>query len=177
MPIPRRYWDSSVFLAWLLPEENRLDACRGVVRAAEKGHVQIVTSALTLTEVIKLKGHPQLPKKSHDRKLRRFFQHEYIVIRGVDRFVAEQARELIWKHGAKPKDSIHLATAVRWKIPTLDTFDDKDMTALDGKLGNPLIKIGHPHEPEELELPFGSTQGGDEDDEPNDGSKDEADEG
>jgi predicted nucleic acid-binding protein len=84
------------------------------------------------------------------RKLRLFFQHEYIVLRAVDRFIAEQARELIWKYGVKPKDSIHLATAIRWRIPTIDSFDDTDMGSLDGKLGDPAIRIGHPHEPEEL---------------------------
>lgn len=170
MSVPRRYWDSGVFLALLLPEPERFPDCRSVLRAAERGQVQIVTSALTLTEVIHLKGKPKLLKEEHEAKLRGFFQHEYILIREVDRFIAEHARELIWRHGLHPKDSIHVATALRWKIPILDTFDADDLLPLNRKLGNPALEIGHPHMPEEPELPFPPNvgergSGGDDDEE------------
>lgn len=152
--IARRYWDSSVFLAWLLPEPERKPDCETVIRAAERGNVQIVTSALTMTEVIKLKGQPGLTQ-DHEKKIVQFFQHEYIVVREVDRFVAETARALIWKHPhLQPKDSIHVATAIRWKIGVLDTYDKDDMIPLDGQLGSPVLRIGHPHMPgENLNLP------------------------
>jgi predicted nucleic acid-binding protein len=167
MSVPRRYWDSGVFLALLLPEPERFPECRSVLKAAEKGHVQIVTSALTLTELIHLKGKPKLHKDEHEAKIRGFFQHQYIIIREVDRFIAEQARDLIWRHGLHPKDAIHVATALRWRIPILDTFDDTDLLPLNRKLGNPPLEIGHPHAPEEPELPFPPTVGGraDEDEE------------
>ncbi len=152
MSTPRRYWDSSVFLAWLLPEPERKADCRAVLRAAEKGDVEIVTSAVTLTEVVKLKGRLTLSRQAQD-KIERFFMHKYIIVREVDRFIGEMARRLIWDHEwLQPKDSIHVATALRWKIPTLDTFDDTDLVPLDGKLGHPPLRIGHPHMVEELEL-------------------------
>jgi predicted nucleic acid-binding protein len=146
-----RYWDSATFLAWLLPEESRLADCRGVVRAAERGDTLIVTSAVTLTEVIHLKGH--LPVGcAQEAKITKFFAHSWISVRSTDSFVAEMARQLIWRHGVKPKDAIHLATAVRWKVPLFETFDD-ELIALDRKLGKPPLRTAKPHEAEVLELP------------------------
>ena len=56
MASDRRYWDSNVFLGWLNDEKDKAPECEGVLDAAEEGKVEIVTSALTLTEVIKKKG-------------------------------------------------------------------------------------------------------------------------
>jgi predicted nucleic acid-binding protein len=153
MSAARRYWDSSVFLAWLLPEPDRAAECRPLIRAAQKGEILIVTSALTLTEVIKLKDHPPL-KDEQEKKIHSFFQNDYISVRNVDRFVAERARRLIWEHGVKPKDATHVATALRWRIPVLDTYDGDDLIPLDGKLGEPPLRIGKPFIPHEMELPF-----------------------
>ena len=146
-----RYWDSATFLAWLLPEPAREADCRAVVRAAERGEALLVTSALTLTEVIHLKDRPPIGP-AQEAKIAKFFAHSWISVRNVDRFVGEMARQLIWRHGVKPKDSIHLATAIRWNIPLLETFDE-GLWALSGKLGKPAVRISAPHEVEILELP------------------------
>lgn len=153
MTVARRYWDSSVFLAWLLPEPERADDCRSVIRAAQKGDIIIVTSAITLTEVIRLKNRPSL-KEDQENKIRSFFRNQYISVRNLDRFVAEQARQLIWRHGIKPKDATHLATALRWEVPVLDTYDGDDLIALDGKVGDPPLRICEPFVPHDLDLPF-----------------------
>ncbi len=157
MSLPRRYWDSSVFLAWLLPEPDREDGCRSVLKAATEGELEIVTSALTLTEVVKLKDKPQL-KRDQEEKIANFFQNEFIILRNVDRFVALQAQRLVWDRGLAPKDSIHVCTALRWKIPVLDTFDDQLMN-LNGKLpfeeSNPsslFLEITTPRVPMQLPL-------------------------
>lgn len=102
MSVDRRYWDSDAFLGWLLNEHDKAPKCEGVLRAAEAGQLQIVTSALTLTEVIRLKGKPRLPRTQEDR-IRAFFEHDWIVVRDVDRFIAEDARELIWSRNVQPK--------------------------------------------------------------------------
>ncbi len=62
MSVDRRYWDSDAFLGWLLNEQDKAPKCEGVLKAAEAGQLQIVTSALTLTEVIRLKGKPRLAR-------------------------------------------------------------------------------------------------------------------
>jgi len=142
----RRYWDSCAFLGWLSNEQGKAEKCEGVLDAAESGSIEIVTSALTLTEVIKRKGDKPIPKESED-KIREFFENPWIIVRDVDRFIAEDARNLIWAHsGLSSPDSIHLATALSLKLSHLDTFDDK-LIALSGKLGNPRLVIGHPNVP------------------------------
>jgi predicted nucleic acid-binding protein len=143
MASDRRYWDSCAFLGYLSNEADKADKCEAVLSAAEEGKLDIVTSALTLTEVIKTKGGPALPK-DQEQKIRNFFEHSWIIVREVDRFIAEQARDLIWAHGLKPYDAIHLATALNLKLSVMDTFDG-DLIKLTSKLGNPRLAIGHPH--------------------------------
>lgn len=138
-----RYWDSNCFMAVFNNEAPRIEKCKSVLMAAERGELSIVTSALTLTEVIKIKGGKHLPQDAEDQ-IRAFFEHEWIVVRDVDRFIAEKARDFIWKYNLQPYDAIHLATAYRMKIQHLDTYDRVDFGKLDGKVGVPLMKIGEP---------------------------------
>ena len=48
----RRYWDTNCFLGVLKKEADKETACRAVIREAEAGKLRIVTSALTITEVL-----------------------------------------------------------------------------------------------------------------------------
>lgn len=150
MSAERRYWDSDVFLGWLMDDPEKAPSCQGVLAEAESGRLQIVTSALTLTEVIRLKGHARVPRGSEE-KIRAFFEHDWIVVRDVDRFIAEEARDLIWGHNVQPKDSIHLATALGLKLSQFDTFD-RGLHKLSGKLGNPPLAILPPNVPYQPDL-------------------------
>lgn len=145
MPSDRRYWDSNVFLGWLSGEEGKVGQCEGVLNAAEEGKVEIVTSAWTLTEVIKKKGEKPIPRGT-EQIIKGFFEQPYIILREVDRVVAERARDLIWNHNLSGPDAVHLATALRLGLSVMDTYDAK-LIALDGKLGNPRLRIGHPNMP------------------------------
>lgn len=145
MASDRRYWDSNAFLGWLNGEKGKVEKCDGVLQAAEERKVEIVTSAWTLTEVVKKKGEKPVPKTT-EQKIKGFFEQPYIILREVDRRVAETARDLIWAHNLSAPDAVHLATALRLGLSVMDTFDDK-LIALDGKLGNPPLRIGHPHMP------------------------------
>ena len=51
-----RYWDSNAFLGWLAEEPDKIGHCRPVIEAAEAGNVRILTSALTIAEVLWIKG-------------------------------------------------------------------------------------------------------------------------
>jgi predicted nucleic acid-binding protein len=148
-----RYWDSNCFLGWLKGEEDKKTACQGVIEEALKGEIFIVTSALTLAEVVRLKqkdGRP-IPKKDA-KKVDDFFHQPFIRVRNLNRYIAELARNLMWEHGAlHHKDAIHVATAIKHGISMFDTFDD-ELIGLDVKLGNPRLRIGKPdvHHQEEL---------------------------
>jgi len=127
-----RYWDSDCFLGWLNKELDKKENCEYVLDLAENGKVIIVYSAITLTEVIYLRGRLQISFEKH-KAIENFFQRSYLRMIDVDRKIANFARELIWKYNVKPKDSIHVATAINRNISILNTFDG-GLLKLDGKL-------------------------------------------
>ena len=141
------YWDSDPFLAYLIGEtaNNRLMRCEATLAQAKAGRIRIVTSALTLAEVIYLKGSPKIPFEQ-DEMIRDFFLNEWIIVHTVDRQIAESARMFVWKHLVKPKDSIHVATALRAKAEVLETFDGP-LISRSGLLGTPPITIAEPMNP------------------------------
>jgi len=145
MKMQRRYWDSNVFLAVLEDDPIRAPKCKGVVEAIEKKEVKIVTSALTIAEVLYIKGHPKITREK-SQKIIRFFESDAIILVNVDRKIAEMAREYIWDFGVHHKDAIHLASAIHAKIEIFDTFDE-NLLKLSGKLGNPPLTICEPDLP------------------------------
>lgn len=151
MPIKKRYWDTTCFLGWLSDEKDKIDACQGIIEDAEAGKIKIITSALTIAEVIYLKGHPKITHEKSS-KIIEFFKNEYIILINVDRNIAEEARKLLWEHeGLKPADALHVASASFAKVPFLDTFDE-GLEKLSDKIGNPLIHIGKPNYPYQEKL-------------------------
>jgi predicted nucleic acid-binding protein len=145
-----RYWDTVCFLGVLNEEQDKLSSCRAVIGEAERGNVRIVTSALTVAEVLWPKGRPLALPRDKAEVVQGFFQHEWLVVRDIDRAVAERARELVWEHDAlRPKDALHVATALDAGVEQFDTFDGP-LIDLSGKIGNPPLVIGKPNLPEPL---------------------------
>jgi len=143
MAIERIYWDSTCFLALLKKESDRVKACKGTIYKAEKNELIIVTSAITFIEVVKLPGETPL-KREAENIIRDFFKNSFISIRNVDREIGIIARDLMWKHDyLRPKDSIHIATAIFNKITKLHTFDN-DFLILNNKYGDPKLCICEP---------------------------------
>jgi predicted nucleic acid-binding protein len=152
LKIPLHYWDSCTFLGFLKGEPDKIDACTAVLHHAERGDIKIVTSSITLVEVIKLKR--KLPiLKEDEEKIRRFFQHKWLILQDTERKVAELSRDIVWEYGLKPYDAIHVATAIRAKVNRIDTFDP-DIIKLSKKIGDPLITIGEPSLPLQIELDY-----------------------
>ena len=116
------YWDSNAFLAWLQNESDREPACRDTLLAAQNGEFLIVSSALTIAEVLWLRGAPKLTEDKADI-LNRFFRRSFIRVVNLDRKIAQRAQRVVWENGIKPKDAIHVATALQYQCPILETFD------------------------------------------------------
>jgi predicted nucleic acid-binding protein len=106
------YCDSGVFCAYFSNEPGRADIVLGILKKARAGEVQIITSSFALVEVLKVAGHPPL-KKDAEQKIVAFFKYKFIHFVDANRYICAQARHLIWSHPAlKPKDAVHLASAI-----------------------------------------------------------------
>ncbi len=145
MPIELVYWDSDAFLGWLQSEPEKVDLCEGTLKRAKLGEVLILTSALTLAEVLWMKGAPPIPQDKAEI-VRKFFRRSYIRVRNVTRAVSESAQDLVWVHEIRPKDAIHVATALDAGATALETFD-KNLLGKSGKVGTPPLLIRKPIAP------------------------------
>lgn len=145
MTIERIYWDSDAFLGWLQSDPGKSSKCGGVIERAERGEVLIVTSTLTLAECLWMRGQPRVPEEKA-LMVRCFFRRSYIRVYNVTRRIAENAQDLVWTNGIKPKDAIHVATALHLSVDALETFDE-GLIKKSGKVGDPLLKIREPEAP------------------------------
>jgi predicted nucleic acid-binding protein len=144
------YWDSDAFLGWLQDEAGKVELCEGTLARAKAGEVLIITSSLTIAEVLWMRRAPKVSRDKADA-LRRFFRRSYIRVRNVTRAVAESAQDLVWDHSIKPKDAIHVATALDAKAPILETFDD-GLIGKSGTVGDPSLIIRKPLPPRQAKL-------------------------
>ena len=144
MPGPRRLWDSSVVIGYLAGQADIADACGNIISRAEKGELEIVVSALATIEVAYLEG---MDDQTSESMIRDLFSRDYIIPVAIDVHVAAIARGLVRKYKTgpklKPPDAAHLASAIQWKIPVLETTDP-DLLRLDGLEGSPAIIIRRP---------------------------------
>lgn len=156
----QRYWDSDCFLGWLLAEPDKEELCRAVLESAEDGTVLIVTSALTLAEVLMLKGRPKIPA-ADKQKVDSFFRNNYVNVRNVTRRVSEAARSLVWDYGIQPKDALHVATAIDAGLGLMNTFDEKLIRKCKRHVNQLHIRVEKPsvEEPKlDMEMPRGSSK-------------------
>ncbi len=144
MPTPRRLWDSSIVIGYLAGSPELANDCPQIIAQAERGELEIVVSAMATIEVAYLKG---LDDQDAEAKIQEFFGRRYIIPVAIDVRVAAIARDLVRKYRdgpkIKPPDAAHLATAVQWNIPVIETTDP-DLLRLDGREGNPPITVRPP---------------------------------
>jgi len=142
MSVEKIYWDSDCFLGHLKAEDGKAEKCDGALRRAERGEVLIITSAFTLAEVLWMRGGPRLTR---DKALvvRKFFRKTFIRVYNVSRKISESAQDLVWDHDIKPKDAIHVATALHLGVDAFETFDAK-LIRKSGSIGDPPLVIREP---------------------------------
>ena len=144
------YWDTDAFLGWFQQEAGKVNLCAGTIERAETGEVLIVTSALTIAEVLWKRNAPRLTKDKAEI-LRKFFRRSYIRVWNINRTIAETAQDVVWNHDIHPKDALHVATALVVGVPTLETFDD-GLIAKSGCCGSPPLIIRQPIGPRQTDL-------------------------
>ncbi len=150
MTIELVYWDSDAFLGWFQAEQGKVDLCQNTLEKAQNREILIITSTLTIAEVLWMKGAPRLSKDKAEI-VRKFFRHSYIRLKNVTRSIAEDAQGLVWDNSIKPKDAIHVATALAFEIPILETFDG-DLIAKSGRIGTSPLIIRKPTAPIQARL-------------------------
>lgn len=154
MSVPLHYWDSCTFIAYFNDEKDKVDGCISVIEDAQARKLKIVTSSLTLIEVIKIKGKP-IPPKEQEEVMMKFFRmnSDWIIFIDVERKTVEIGRSLVRDFGLKAYDAVHTATAIRAKVNFIDTFDP-DLLKLSNKIGDPAIIVQHPPVRRQLRLQF-----------------------
>ena len=143
MPPSRRLWDSCIVIGYLAGSPDLMPACPGIIRQAEAGILEIAVSEMAKVETAYLEG---LSDVQSELLIREFFSREYIIPISIDDPVSAIARDLVRKYRSlklRPPDAIHLATAILWRIPVLETTDS-DFLQLDQLEGNPLVTVRKP---------------------------------
>lgn len=144
----RVYWDSCAWLGLLNGEPDKRRELEIIYRAAQRGEYEIWTSTYSLVEVNRYshefsEAKPLSPENL--TKIENFFHQPFIKLVPVDMEIGRHARQLLRetpKLGKKP-DAVHLASALRWSVDALHTYDGSDLLHLSGKFrdrsGNPLV--------------------------------------
>ena len=71
-----------------------------------------------------MRNHSDIPKDKRDT-IRQFFNKSYIIVVPILRATAERGQDLVWDHGIKPKDALHVATAIDVGVSLFNTFDEE----------------------------------------------------
>lgn len=139
-----------MWIALIKREQGRFEACAHLIEQAQKGEIEIWTSAFTYAEVYKRNCSGELAGISpiDDKSFEDYIEQEFVQLVQVDADVGRAARRLLRQYPSigKPQDATHVASALLMDVHELHTFDRQDLLALNEKLkcqdGVPLrIKI------------------------------------
>lgn len=149
------YWDSSVFISWLLPGPNNgrtkeeMEGIAQVVEEFDRGNCMLVTSVITKAELL-----PSRLGEGGTKKLNMFWKRKLFQPVEVTEAVIDMAN-FIRDHYAersmsvpKTPDSIHMASAILNKVDIIHTFDGggdkKGMLDLNGNVAGYNLTIRKP---------------------------------
>lgn len=153
------YWDSNLFSAWLQAEkrpEGEMEGLNSYVEKFDKGQLRIITSTLTITEVL---GTPNIPA-GIPQQFDMFLQRPNVHKISVDAPIARMARDIRLHYLNKSDefngktistpDAIHVATAIIYNAIAFHTFDSKGyrnslgLIPLSGDVAGHNLKIEKP---------------------------------
>jgi predicted nucleic acid-binding protein len=163
----RVYWDTCAWLGFINGEADKKRELGIIYSQAQRGFYEIWTSAVSVVEANRLADEVNQVKPLDPEKLRKLddlFVQPFIKVVPQDLEIARLARKLFRETAGLGKkwDAVHLATAIRWSVETLHTYDREDLLHLSGKLscknGNSLT-ICYPDETTDGTL-FAKKRGG-----------------
>ena len=148
----RIYWDSCLFIDLVQRSGDHIVVLDQLVEAAKQEELVLVTSALTLAEVLGKRNKPSKPggptkpiSPEEEQRIIDFFENPYISIRPCDRHTGQVAGTIARQFSLRPRDAIHVATALNANVPVMHTTDGpKSSTGLlkkNGKIGTPPLAI------------------------------------
>ncbi len=135
---PVIYWDACAWLGLLNKESAKHRELNIVWERGRRGEVRILTSALSMVEVFKKRCEGLDSKPFTDEveaEIAALFQEDHVDRVQLEPNVATRARQLLREHPElkKAPDAIHLATALWWNCDEMQTYDQENLIALDGK--------------------------------------------
>ena len=134
------YWDACAWLGLLNGEVEKQRSLEQVWLKAQKGEVEIWTSAFCYAEVYRVKCEENWDKidPANDQKINNMFDQDFVKIVQVDAEIGKLAKSLLrtYQKLKKPSDAIHLATAVYWDLAQFHTYDGCDLLGLEVQTSN-----------------------------------------
>ena len=138
-------------------ERGRGTTVYRLLQDAEAGRIEIVTSFLTLAEVLRSGSVSAAGKQLSDQDINEFFERPEIGMITVDRLIAEKAREIrrgaprLGKNRFMVGDAIHIATAIISDVDALYSYDDDDLVTYDRVFDD--LRIENPSWTGQMTLP------------------------
>ena len=158
-------WDSCIIVDAIQKHSQKYAAIQPMILNAEKGDLKIVVSSLSAAEVKYLRelSANGMSQTEQDDLIDRWFNNDYIEMRNADFGTCKYAADIGRIHAnLSPTDAVILATTIRSESPMLITYDNgktgkfDGLLSLDGRVGNPAIKICKPEDyANQIEMVYG----------------------
>lgn len=144
------YWDSCAWLGLLNGESDKRRELEIVYGHAKQGRYELWTSTISMIECRRLGSESAQSRPlgdENEKVIADLFMQHFVkpIPLAVD--IADEARKL-WRLTPKLRpfqDAVHVASALRWNVEIMHTYDNDDLLHLSGQLhcrnGNPLAII------------------------------------
>lgn len=158
--LQKYYWDSNMWLGLVNGEAKKIAAIEYHYELARKGQSEIFTSTLAYVEVFRLRSEAPLKKPLPQDGLdiiQEAIEQDFVKLIPVDMEIGRNARKLRrqLKNFDGAADAVHLASALRWGVDALFTYDKAHLIAQNGLLADNFgrsLRICEPEDPPMLPL-------------------------